>query len=87
MVKSSFGSEETKWRLVVDYRHLNNVMQYDKFPLPKITEILDSLANVYFSKFALSQNYYQVSDQKISLRHIQRLQLISNVRWRDAQWD
>lgn len=32
-------SNEKKWRLVIDYRKLNNKIQDDKFPLPNITEI------------------------------------------------
>lgn len=55
-----FGNKQ--WRLVVDYRQLNNIIQDDKFPLPNITEILDSLSgSVYFSKLDLSQSYYQLS--------------------------
>ncbi|XP_063627450.1 uncharacterized protein LOC134798951 [Cydia splendana] len=42
--KKSDKLGEKKWRLVVDYRQLNNRIQDDKFPLPNITEILDSLA-------------------------------------------
>ncbi|XP_063359875.1 uncharacterized protein LOC134649088 [Cydia amplana] len=42
--KKSDKLGEKKWRLVVDYRQLNNKIQDDKFPLPNITEILDSLA-------------------------------------------
>lgn len=50
-----------KWRLVVDYRKLNNVIQDDKFPLPNITDILESLSGaVYFTHLDLSQSYYQV---------------------------
>lgn len=56
-----------KWRLVIDYRQLNNRIQDDKFPLPNISEILDSLSgNIYFSKLDLSQSYYQLSLDKKS---------------------
>lgn len=49
-----------KWRLVIDYRKLNNSIQDDKFPLPNIVEILDSLAgSVYYSSLDLSSGYYQ----------------------------
>lgn len=58
--KKSEGSK--KWRLVVDFRKLNEVIVDDKFPLPNITDILDSLAgSVYFSHLDLNQGYYQVS--------------------------
>lgn len=50
-----------KWRVVIDYRQLNKQIQDDKFPLPCITEILDSLQGaMYFSHLDLSQGYYQV---------------------------
>lgn len=63
-------SGEKKWRLVVDYRQLNNRIQDDKFPLPNITEILDSLAgSIYFSKLDLSQGYYQLALDKDSRKY------------------
>jgi hypothetical protein len=51
-----------KWRLVVDFRKINDVIQDDKFPLPNITEILDALSgSIYFSHLDLNQGFYQVS--------------------------
>lgn len=68
--KKSDKSGEKKWRLVVDYRQLNNKIQDDKFPLPNITEILDSLAgSIYFSKLDLSQGYYQLALDKDSRKY------------------
>lgn len=53
-------SGKKKWRVVIDYRRLNERIQDDKFPLPNITEILDSLSGaIYFSHLDLSQGYYQ----------------------------
>lgn len=50
-----------KWRIVIDYRLLNRQIRDDKFPLPCIDEILDSLSGaIYFSHLDLSQGYYQV---------------------------
>lgn len=52
---------EKKWRLVIDYRKLNNSVQNDKFPLPNIHEILDSLSGcIYFTHLDLSQGFYNV---------------------------
>lgn len=49
-----------QWRVVVDYRQLNERIQDDKFPLPNITDILESLSGAfYFSHCDLSQSYYQ----------------------------
>lgn len=59
--KKSDKDGNRKWRVVVDYRQLNQKLEYDKFPLPAITEILDSLGGaIYFSHLDLSQGYYQV---------------------------
>lgn len=56
--KSSDNSK--KWRLVIDFRKLNTRILDDKFPLPNINDILDSLSgSMYFSQLDLSQAYYQ----------------------------
>lgn len=48
--------------MVVDYRKLNDVIVDDNFPLPNITDILDSLSgSMYFTHLDLNQGYYQVS--------------------------
>ena len=53
-------NDEKKWRLVIDYRKLNTVVEDDKFPLPNIDNIIDALAGAkYFSHLDLSQGYYQ----------------------------
>lgn len=50
-----------KWRVVTDFRKINEVTVGDAFPLPNITEILDQLGNSkYFSKLDLSQGFYQI---------------------------
>lgn len=56
------NDSKKSWRLVVDYRKLNEKIQDDKFPLPNINEILDSLSGaIYFTHLDLSQSYYQVT--------------------------
>lgn len=51
-----------KWRIVIDYRKLNQHIQDDKFPLPNITDILDSLSGaVYFTHLDLYQGFYQIN--------------------------
>lgn len=58
--KKADNTGNKNWRLVIDYRKLNNCIQEDKFPLPNITEILDSLSgSVYFTTLDLSNGYYQ----------------------------
>jgi RNase H-like domain found in reverse transcriptase/Reverse transcriptase (RNA-dependent DNA polymerase) len=60
--KKTDSKGSKKWRLVIDYRRLNESIADEKFPLANITDILDSLAGaVYFSTFDLSQGFYQLA--------------------------
>jgi len=53
--KKQDASGKTKWRLVIDYRKLNEKTIQDAYPLPNIDEILDQLGNArYFSAFDLA---------------------------------
>ena len=49
-------------RLAVDYRALNKHVVSNKFPLPRIDEILDSISDKYkiFTSLDLTQGYHQV---------------------------
>lgn len=61
LVPKKSENNEKKWRLVIDYRKLNNVIQDDKYPLPNISEIIDSLAgSIYFTHLDLNSGYYQI---------------------------
>ena len=60
LVPKKSDTNEKKWRLVIDYRKVNTTLQDDKFPLPNIEEVIDSLAGAqYFTHLDLSQGYYQ----------------------------
>lgn len=60
LVPKKSSGDKKKWRLVIDYRKLNTVIEDDKFPLPNIDDIIDALAGAkYFSHLDLSQGYYQ----------------------------
>ena len=61
LVPKKQSSDGTKnYRLVLDYRLLNKELIVDRFPLPNIENILDSLGGAkYFSVLDLAQGYYQ----------------------------
>lgn len=59
--KSLPGSQEKRWRLVVDYRQINKKLIADKFPLPRIDDILDQLGRAkFFSCLDLMSGFHQV---------------------------
>ncbi|CAK9834649.1 Retrovirus-related Pol polyprotein from transposon 17.6 [Anthophora retusa] len=50
-----------RWRMVIDYRALNEKSIPDAYPLPSIVEILDQLGSAkYFSVFDLASGFHQI---------------------------
>lgn len=59
--KKADASGKTKWRLVIDYRKLNEVTVDDKYPIPNMDEILEKLGNCqYFTTLDLAKGYHQI---------------------------
>ena len=55
------ASGERKWRIVIDYRKLNDITIGDTYPIPNITEILDQLGkSKYFSTLDLASGFHQI---------------------------
>ena len=49
------------WRLYIDYRALNKINVRNKYPIPRIDDLLDQLKGAkYFSKIDLKLAYHQV---------------------------
>ena len=60
--KKMDASGKTKWRIVIDFRKLNDITEADKFPLPNIEDILDNLGRAkYFTTLDLTSGFHQVS--------------------------
>lgn len=59
--KKQDASGKPKWRLVVDFRKLNQKTIDDKYPIPNITDVLDKLGKChYFSTLDLASGFYQI---------------------------
>lgn len=59
--KKSDKDGHKKWRVVIDFRRLNDVTVGDAFPLPNITDILDQLGkSKYFTTLDLASGFHQV---------------------------
>ena len=60
--KKMDSSGKQKWRLVVDYRKLNEITEGDSYPLPSIENILDHLGNAkHFTVMDLSSGFHQIN--------------------------
>ena len=48
-------------RICIDYRRLNSVSNFDPFPLPRMEELIESLAGAkYITKLDLTKGYFQI---------------------------
>lgn len=55
------ASGQRKWRVVIDYRKLNDITVGDSYPIPQISEILDQLGqSKYFSTLDLASGFHQI---------------------------
>lgn len=59
--KKTDNSGKKQWRIVIDYRKLNENTVDDKFPIPNIEGILDKLGRAqYFSTIDLAKGFHQI---------------------------
>lgn len=63
--KKPDASGKIKWRIVVDYRKVNEKTIDDKYPIPNITDILDKLGRCqYFTTLDLASGFHQIEMAK-----------------------
>lgn len=63
--KKMDASGQKKWRLVIDYRKLNEKTVEDRYPIPNINDILDKLGKcLYFTTLDLASGFHQIEVQK-----------------------
>jgi hypothetical protein len=61
VVPKKLDSSGKKWRVVLDFRKLNDVTVGDSFPIPVISDILDSLGkSKYFSTVDCASGFWQI---------------------------
>jgi hypothetical protein len=61
LVQKKYGS----WRICIDYRDLNKITVKNRYPIPRIDDLLDQLKGVkYFNKIDLNSGYHQVPIEK-----------------------
>lgn len=59
--KKMDASGKKKWRLVIDFRKLNEISIGDVYPLPQINDILDQLGHSkYFTTLDLASGFHQI---------------------------
>lgn len=67
LVPKKSNNGQRKWRMCVDYRLLNKNLVADKFPLPRIDDILDNLGKAkHFSVLDLYSGFHQIPLSKES---------------------
>lgn len=60
--KKADSKGRVKWRMVIDYRGLNEKTVSNAYPIPHITDILDQLGGAkYFSTLDLASGFHQIS--------------------------
>lgn len=61
LVPKKSNNGDKKWSMCIDFRQLNKKLVPDKYPLPRIDEILDNLGRAkWFSTLDLTSGFHQI---------------------------
>lgn len=67
LVPKKSTSSEKKWRMCIDFRLLNKKLVPDKYPLPRMDDVLDNLGRAkWFSTLDLFSGFHQIPLDKSS---------------------
>lgn len=68
--KKMDASGEKKYRVVIDFRKMNELTPHDAYPVPKIEEILDRLGKAkFFAALDLSSGFHQIALEEDSKKY------------------
>jgi len=68
------NKKDGSMRLCVDYRQLNKVTIKNRYPLPRIDDLMDQLVGAeVFSKIELRSGYHHIRVNKSHSNHMQKI--------------
>lgn len=70
LVPKKSEQKEKKWRMVVDFRKINEKLVGDKFPIPRLEDCLNALNKAkHFSVIDLAQGFWQIPLEEESRKY------------------
>ena len=88
VIPKKHASGKQKWRIVVDFRRLNEATIGDNFPIPLISGILDTLGNSkYFSTIDCASGLLQIPVKLEDRPKTVLALLMDTTNTKECQWD